>query len=313
MGNNNEVPEQSNHTDSVRDFNRFYTQKIGLLSDRFLDTPFSLTQARVLYELAKAPGAKSADLVKTLVIDPGYLSRVIKTFEEQRLISRSNHKRDRRVSRLSLTPLGRKQFRSLNQRSNVQIQGLLGHLDEHRQQQLLDSMRNIRELLDAKPSAARSFALRAHRPGDIGWVVARHGELYAQEYSWDSSFEGLVAEIAGRFLQRHDPNRERCWVAETEGERIGCIFLVKGSKTVAKLRLLLVEPSARGMGVGKALVAECIAFARQAGYRKVTLWTNDILTAARKIYQAAGFHLVKEQKHHSFGHDLVGQFWELKL
>jgi GNAT superfamily N-acetyltransferase len=186
-------------------------------------------------------------------------------------------------------------------------------MNTSQQKRLVTSMSAIRELPDGPPKHEPEFTLRTHQPGDIGWAIARHGELYAQEYQWDPSFEGFVAEIAGAFLRNFDAERERCWIAEREGERLGCVFLVRQSKSEAKLRLLLVEPSARGLGIGARLVAECIAFARQCGYRKLTLWTNDILHAARKIYERAGFRLLKEEKHHSFGHDLVGQFWELKL
>jgi DNA-binding MarR family transcriptional regulator/GNAT superfamily N-acetyltransferase len=299
--------------DLVRDFNRFYTKQIGLLREGLLDTPFSLTQARVLYELGQHPGTRSAALAGELGLDPGYLSRLLKRFERQRLVTRSKSRNDRRVYKLSLTARGRAEFKLLNSRSRAEVRDMLGRLSGLQQERLSSSMAAIRRLLGSPNAVGESFQLRAHKPGDIGWVIARHGELYAQEYGWDSSFEGFVAGIAGKFLARFDEQRERCWIAERDGERLGCIFLVKASKSVAKLRMLLVEPSARGLGLGARLVGECIAFARKCGYRKLTLWTNDILHAARRIYERFGFRLIREEKHHSFGRDLVGQFWELEL
>jgi DNA-binding MarR family transcriptional regulator/N-acetylglutamate synthase-like GNAT family acetyltransferase len=298
-------------TELVRSFNRFYTRQIGLPRNGLLDSRFSLTEARVLYELAQRPGTRPADLAGELGLDPGYLSRMLKSFERQGLVKRTTSTEDRRVHSLQLTAKGRAEFQRLNQKSQSETGKMLDGLSDSRQQQLVGAMTAIRGALQPKSQA--EVILRTHRPGDIGWIIARHAEIYAQEYQWDCSFEGLVAEIAGKFLTHFDPARERCWIAESDGERLGCIFLVKESKTVAKLRLLLVEPSARGLGVGTKLVDECIAFARQCEYRKVTLWTNDILHAARKIYERAGFRLVNEERHHSFGHDLVGQFWELSL
>ncbi len=297
----------------VRGFNRFYTKQIGLLREGLLETPYSLTQARLLYELGRHSGTRSTDLTGELDIDRGYLSRLLKRFERQGLVKRANSKDDRRVQNLFLTRQGRTEFERLNSRSRAEVNKMLAGMTGVQQQRLIESMTTIRELLGPAGEIRKRFDVRAHGPGDIGWVISRHGELYAQEYGWDSSFEGLVAEIAGKFLTQFDEQRERCWIAEGNGERLGCVFLVKQSKTVAKLRLLLVEPSARGLGVGTKLVSECIAFARQCGYRKLSLWTNDVLHAARRIYERAGFRLVKEEKHHSFGHDLVGQFWELKL
>ncbi len=300
-------------TEQVRGFNRFYTRQIGLLREGLLDSPFSLTQARILFELGTRAGVRPSDLVRELELDPGYLSRLLQSFEKRGLVKRTPSKDDRRVQFLAVTVKGRREFEKLNSRSRNEIGGMLGRLDGLQQQRLVESMAAIRDLLGPRLEPAAEFELRAHRPGDIGWVVARHGELYAQEYDWDSTFEGLVAEIAGKFLQQFDPRRERCWIAERSGVRAGCIFLVKQSKSVAKLRLLLVEPSARGSGLGSRLVQACIAFARDAGYRKITLWTNDILHAASRIYEREGFVLVKEENHHSFGKDLVGQFWEKAL
>ena len=299
--------------EQVREFNRFYTRQIGLLREGLLKTPFSLTQARVLYELGARPGTRSTDLVRDLGLDPGYVSRLLKSFENQRLIQRTSSARDRRASLLTLTAKGRAEFKRLNARSQAEISAMLTKLSEPQSRELAASMTAIRRLLDPPAAADPAFTLRTHQPGDIGWVIARHGALYAQEYQWDSGFEALVAKIAGEFLARFDATRERCWIAERDGVPIGCVFLVKKSKTIGKLRLLLVEPSARGLGVGTRLVGECISFARQAGYRRLNLWTNDLLHAARHIYEHAGFHLVKEERHHSFGFDLNGQYWTLQL
>jgi DNA-binding MarR family transcriptional regulator/GNAT superfamily N-acetyltransferase len=307
------MPVPAAEIERVRSFNRFYTKRIGLLREGLLDTSFSLTQARVLLEIARRPGTQSSTLAAELGLDPAYLSRVLQSFERRRLIQRSKSKADARVNQLSVTPKGREEYRRLDTRSRAEVRGILSALDDTQQQRLVDAMTAIRQLLDPPADACKSVSLRTHHPGDIGWVVARHGELYTQEYGWDSTFEGLVAEIAGKFLQDFDPLRERSWIAELDGQRAGCVFLVKESETVAKLRLLLVEPFARGLAIGSRLVQECIAFARQSGYRKLTLWTNDILHAARRIYQREGFRLVEEEKHYSFGHHLVGQFWELDL
>jgi DNA-binding MarR family transcriptional regulator/N-acetylglutamate synthase-like GNAT family acetyltransferase len=306
------MPVSENDVEQVRAFNRFYTRQIGLLREGLLQTPFSLTQARVLYELGRRPGTRSSLLGVELGLDPGYLSRLLKSFDRQRLIKRSPSHHDRRVSGLSLTPAGRAEYERLNARSRAETSQMLAAMTRPQQQRLVECMTAIRQLLGS-PDQLPKAIIRTHKPGDIGWVIARHGELYAREYHWDSTFEGLVAQIAGRFLTHFDHQRERCWIAERDGERVGSIFLVKKSKTVAKLRLLLVEPSARGTGIGTKLVEECIAFARQCGYRKLTLWTNDILHAARRIYERTGFLLVKEEKHRNFGHDLVGQVWELPL
>ena len=279
-------------TEEVRGFNRFYTRQIGLLREGLLDTPYSLTQARILYELGTRTNVRSSDLVRDLALDPGYLSRLVGNFERQGLVKRARSKDDGRVQYLGVTAKGRREFERLNSRSRAEVRDMLERMDTPQQEQLVNSMAAIRMLLEPRARAADGFELRMHRPGDIGWVVARHGELYAEEYGWDTTFEGLVAEIAGKFLCRFDARLERCWIAERNGTRAGCVFLVRQSKTVAKLRLLLVEPWARGGGLGSRMVKECIAFARQAGYRKVTLWTNNILHAARHIYERAGFVLV---------------------
>jgi DNA-binding MarR family transcriptional regulator/N-acetylglutamate synthase-like GNAT family acetyltransferase len=307
------MPVSEEKIQLVRRFNRFYTRRIGLLREGLLDTPFSLTQARVLFEIAHEPGTRSASLAAGLGLDPAYLSRLLESFERRKLVKRSQSKEDRRVNQLRLTSQGRTAFARLDARSRAEVGEMLASLNGGRQRQLTDAMATIQQVLDPPAPAAKTVTLRPHGVGDIGWVVARHGELYAREYGWDSTFEGLVAEIAGRFLTHFDAARERCWIAEIDGDRVGCVFLVKQSATVAKLRLLLVEPSARGLAIGARLVDECIAFARQAGYRKLTLWTNDVLHAARRIYQRSGFRLVKQGPHHAFGHDLVEQVWDLKL
>ena len=297
----------------VRRFNRFYTQKIGVLHEGFLRTPFSLTEGRVLYELAHREDTTASAIASDLGLDAGYLSRILSAFLRQRLIGKSASENDGRKSLLRLTENGQKAFAQLNSESRREIAGMLSSLAAAEQARLLDAMRTIEALLAAQPEHGAPFVLRPPEPGDMGWVVQRHGVLYAQEYRWDSQFEALVARIVADFVQNFDAKRERCWIAEREGENVGSVFVVKKSKSVAKLRLLLVEPSARGLGIGNRLVEECIRFARNAGYKKLTLWTNDVLHAARRIYIRNGFQLAKEEKHHSFGHDLVGQYWELKL
>lgn len=299
--------------ESVRRFNRFYTCRIGVLQRRLLESPFSLTEVRVLYELAQQAGLTAADLQAQLGLDAGYLSRMLRQFARRRLIRRERSADDARRVHLQLTTRGREVFAGLNQESTRQIAGLLAHLSPADQERLAALLRGAELLLRPPDAPPAPVNLRAPRAGELGWVVQRHGALYAQEYGWDQTFEALVARIVADFGQQHDPARERCWIAEQEGVPVGCIFLVRQSDAVAKLRLLLVEPSARGAGIGRRLVQECIQFARTAGYRRVTLWTNSVLHAARRIYETAGFRLAKSEPHHSFGHDLVGQFWELDL
>jgi len=298
---------------AVRGFNRFYTQKIGVLSEGLLDSRFSLTEARVLYELANRDRPTATALCRDLGLDAGYLSRILRRFEQGGLLARAASKDDGRQSLLALTAKGRAAFAPLDGRSRQEIGALMGELGPFDQARLVAAMATIERLLGAGLQSNAPYILRPHRPGDMGWIVHRHGALYAQEYGWDERFEALVAEIVAKFIARFDPKTERCWIAERDGEIIGSVFLVKKSKTVAKLRLLLVEPSARGLGLGSRLVEECLRFARQAGYRKITLWTNDILHAARHIYVKAGFRKVGSERHHSFGHDLVGETWELTL
>jgi len=296
---------------AVRRFNRFYTREIGVLGDGLLQSGFSLAEARVLYELAQRPGTTASELGRDLTLDSGYLSRILQGFERDGLVTRAACQTDRRQNLLSLTDPGRAAFAPLDTRSREQIGTLLAGLAEPAQASLVTAMNQIETLLGARH--AMPWLLRQHRPGDIGWVVSRHGALYAKEYGLDARFEALVARVAGEFLAQHDPTRERCWIAERDGVNVGSVFLMRKSNEVAKLRLLITEPAARGLGIGRRLVAECISFAREAGYRSITLWTNDVLVAARTIYQQAGFHLVASAPHREFGPPMVGEDWDLAL
>jgi DNA-binding MarR family transcriptional regulator/GNAT superfamily N-acetyltransferase len=298
---------------AVRRFNRFYTRQIGALRRRFLDSPFPLAEARIYYELAHREQPTASDLANDLGLDAGYLSRMIRAFEQRGHLTSTRSDRDGRRSVLALTLSGREVFRAIDRRQHGQIAKLLTTLRVSDRRRLLDAMRTIEDVLGAKADHAASLVIRAHRPGDIGWVVHRHGLLYAQEFGWDERFEALVAEIVARFISKFDPTRERCMIAELDGEIAGSIFLVTKSASVAQLRLLLVEPSARGHGIGHRLVRECIEFARSSKYRKIVLWTNSVLHAARHIYEQAGFRLVREERHASFGKSLIGQNWELTL
>jgi DNA-binding MarR family transcriptional regulator/GNAT superfamily N-acetyltransferase len=305
---------------AFRRFNRLYTRFIGTLQDGLLDTPYSLGEARVLYELATRRRPFAKEIAQELGMDAGYLSRMLSKFQEAGLLKRAASPEDGRQTHLTLTKEGRSAFRQLNARSDQQARSILGGFAAVSRRDLIRSMRTIEDVLNTPAQAkeqlvTRPFTLRSHRPGDMGWVVHREGALYAQEYGWDERFEALAARVVADFIDRFDPACERCWMAERDGESLGHIFLVKHPERegVAKLRLLLVEPSARGMGVGHALVAECVRFASETGYRKITLWTQSILTAAHRIYQRAGFRLVSEEPHHSFGKDLVAQTWELDL
>jgi DNA-binding MarR family transcriptional regulator/N-acetylglutamate synthase-like GNAT family acetyltransferase len=298
---------------AVRRFNRFYTRQIGVLQEGLLASPFTLTQVRVLYELAHRPGATARDLGRDLGLDAGYLSRLLRGFQDRGLLERARSGSDARESLLRLSGRGRRTFASLDARAEKDVAALLARLSEPDQRRLVGAMGAIEELLGGTPAPDRPYLLRTHRPGDMGWVVHRHGVLYAQEYGWDERFEALVAGIVARFVESFDPGRERCWIAERDGAIVGSVFLVKHSRTVGQLRLLLVEPAARGLGIGGRLVDECVRFARQARYRKVMLWTNDTLHAARHLYERAGFRLVKEEPHDDFGEGLVGQTWELDL
>jgi DNA-binding MarR family transcriptional regulator/N-acetylglutamate synthase-like GNAT family acetyltransferase len=301
------------HIESVRSFNRFYTRQIGALNEHLLKSPFSLAEARIIYELAQHEKATATELGSGLGLDAGYLSRLLTDFKKRGLIARKPSETDGRQSLLWLTEKGQTAFAELNAQSRNQIEAMLGRLSQSDQNRLIEAMRTIEGLLGVRPEQKVPYIIRPHQPGDMGWIAHRHGVLYNEEYGWDEQFEALVSEIVARFIQSYDPKRERCWIAERNGEIVGSIFLVKKSKTVAQLRLLLVEPSARGMGIGKRLVNECVRFARQTGYKKIILWTQSVLGAARHVYQEAGFQLVQEGPHHSFGHDLVEQIWELKL
>jgi DNA-binding MarR family transcriptional regulator/GNAT superfamily N-acetyltransferase len=298
---------------AVRAFSRFYTRKLGVLDQHLLKSPFSLSEARVLYELAHRDGLSAKEIGAELGLDPGYLSRIVQNFDDSGLISRKPLPSDRRQHRLSLTARGRQAFAKLDRSSHDEVAALLGRLGDAERATLVKAMTTIERALEPDAGARPAFLLRSHRPGDIGWVISRHGAVYAQEYGWDISFEALVAEIAAQFIKSYDPSCEHCWIAEIDGEPAGSIFLVRGSDEVAKLRLLLVEKKARGLGIGRALTEQCIRFARESGYRSITLWTQSILVAARDIYQRAGFRRVAEEKHHSFGVDLVGETWELEL
>ncbi len=303
----------SQRVEAVRRFNRFYTRQIGVLQEGLLRSPFSLTEARVIYELAHHETTTATELGNELGLDAGYLSRILRDFKRRGLVDKKPSKKDGRQSLLWLTEQGQQAFAMLNARSQHEIEAMLAELPAGEQDRLLQAMLSIEKLLGAQPEHSVPYLLRLHQPGDMGWVVYRHGVLYAEEYGWDEQFEALVAEIVASFIQNYDAKKERCWIAEMDGEIVGSVFLVKKSEQVAKLRLLLVEPKARGMGIGTRLVDECIRFARRVGYKKVTLWTNSVLSAARHIYEKAGFRLVEQEAHHSFGHDLVGETWELEL
>lgn len=299
--------------DVIRRFNRFFTRRIGVLREGLLHTPYSLTEARILFEIANRDNLSGSDLSRELGLDPGYLSRILSGLERRNLIEKTPSMADARRRLLALTPEGEDAFSLLDARSRQEVAQMLGELSEEEQQRLLQAMRTIEGLLDKDLKYSELFLLRTHEPGDIGWVVHRHGVLYAQEYGWDERFEALVARIVANFIDGFDSSKERCWVAEMGGERVGCVFLVRASEEAAKLRLLLVEPKARGLGLGTRLVEECIRFARSRSYKVLTLWTNSVLSAARHIYEEHGFILVEQEEHHSFGKDLVGQTWALAL
>lgn len=304
-------PEIDQEIAAVRAFNRFYTRKLGVLDQQLLKSPFSLSEARVLYELAHRDNLSAKEIGAELGLDAGYLSRIVQSFDDASLISREPLATDRRQYRLALTSKGRQAFAALERSTNDDVAALLETLPPGGKARLIGAMADIERLLGHE--AARVATLREPRPGDMGWVVQSHGALYAREYGFDSSFEGLVAEIAAKFLASFDASRERCWIAEIDGEQVGSIFLVRHSDDIAKIRLLLIDPAGRGQRLGHRLVGECIAFARACGYRKITLWTQSILFAARAIYEKAGFGLVATEPHRSFGQDLVGETWELEL
>jgi DNA-binding MarR family transcriptional regulator/GNAT superfamily N-acetyltransferase len=297
---------------AVREFSRFYTNVLGLLREGLLDTPYSLTEARIIFELGRQDQAEVTRLRQWLDIDAGYLSRILARFETDGLVTRARSPEDARRQVIGLTGAGRAVFARLDARSADQIRGLLSRLGPDSRRSLTDAMTTIREIMAGKPRPA-AFLLRPPAPGELGWVVQRHGALYAAEYGWDETFEALVARIVADYAGRGDRQREAAWIAEVDGEPAGCVFCMRHSDATAQLRLLLVEPRARGMGIGARLVSECVSFARKAGYTEIVLWTNDVLLAARRIYERAGFELAAEAPHHSFGHDLVGQDWRLPL
>ncbi|ALA17123.1 DNA-binding MarR family transcriptional regulator/predicted GNAT family acetyltransferase [Chelatococcus caeni] len=298
---------------AVRRFNRFYTREIGFLHEHLHDSGFVLSEARVLYELAHCGETTATELRRETGLDAGYLSRLLRRFEDKGLLARRPSPEDGRQSLLSLTPEGQKTFARLDAAARREVGALVAPLPEDAQEKLVAAMAALEGVLGTGRLDPARLVLRRHRPGDLGWIVARHGALYAEEYGWDASFEGLAAKVVGEIAENFDPVRERIWIAEHDGVRLGSICLVRQSDEVAKLRLLLVEPAARGLGLGRRLVAECIAFARAAGYARITLWTNDVLTTARAIYAKAGFRLVASEPHRSFGQDLVGETWELDL
>lgn len=299
--------------DDFRHFSRFFTRRLGVLREGLLHSPYSLTEARILFEISHCGGITASDLSRDLGLDPGYLSRILADLESKALVDRVRSEDDGRRRILSLTPAGEDAFGLLDARSREEVGQVLRGLSEGDQSRLLEAMRSVEGILDEDFKFSGPFFLRKHEPGDMGWVIYRHGVLYDREYGWDGRFEALVARIVADFADGYDPANERCWIAEMEGERVGCVFLVDAGDEVAKLRLLLVEPKARGLGLGKRLVEECVSFARSRGYKKITLWTNSVLGAARRIYEEQGFELVEEEEHHSFGQNLVGQNWELDL
>jgi DNA-binding MarR family transcriptional regulator/GNAT superfamily N-acetyltransferase len=298
---------------AVRAFNRFYTRKLGVLDQQLLKSPYSLSEARVLYELAYRDDLSAKEIGSELGLDAGYLSRIVQNFDENGLLTREPLPSDRRQYRLSLTAKGRQAFAKLERSSQEDVGAMLAALPASGSQKLIGAMAVIERLLGAPNTPPPAAILRSHRPGDMGWVVQSHGALYASEYGFDSSFEGLVAEITAKFLASFDASRERCWIAELDGAQVGSVFLVRHTDDVAKIRLLLVDPAGRGQRLGQRLVAECIAFARACGYRKITLWTQSILLAARKIYQDEGFVLVADEANRSFGQSLISETWELEL
>jgi DNA-binding MarR family transcriptional regulator/N-acetylglutamate synthase-like GNAT family acetyltransferase len=295
--------------DRIRRFNRFYTKRIGLLGQGLLKTRFPLTQARIIFELAQQDHLTASDLINMLGIDPGYLSRILRGFEQDGLILRKPSEKDNRQRLLKLTLKGRKSFNVLNNRSRQEIHELIKGLSEEDRLRLLSAMENIEEIFGDGPATL----FRSHRPGDIGWIIHRQGLVYSQEYGWDETFEGLVAEILAKFIKKHDPDRERIWIAEQQGKLVGSIMIVDAGDGTAQLRLLFVDPEARGRGIGKRLIEESVLFSKKSGYKRIKLWTQSNLLEARRLYQKAGFVINEKEPHHSFGHDLIAEIWELPL
>jgi DNA-binding MarR family transcriptional regulator/GNAT superfamily N-acetyltransferase len=308
-------PPPTPRIDAVRRFNRFYTRQIGALDERLLHSPFSLAEVRVLYEVAHRESPSASDLGRDLRLDAGYLSRLLRGLEQRGLIERAPSPTDGRQSLLRLTPQGRTTFDDLDARARDEVAAFLAPLADAQQRRLLDALGTIETLLGAPPRHSAPYVLRPHRSGDMGWIVHRQAILYAQEYGWNAEYEALIARIVADFIDTFDPTREYCWIAERDGDIVGSVFVVRHPERagVAKLRLLYVEPTARGMGLGRHLVSEVTRFARRAGYHTLTLWTNSVLASARRLYEAEGYRLVDEKPHHSFGKDLIGQTWELTL
>ncbi len=302
---------------ALRRFNRFYTGQIGVLRRTYLDSGYALGELRVLYEIAHGDAPTATEVARALDFDPGYLSRILRNFEKRRLITRRTSATDARQSHLALTAHGRRVFAPLERRTQHQAGAMLEKLSAAEQARLVAAMTTIESLIgrrpDAAPAAGCTYILRRPKPGDFGWMIARHAELYAREYGWIEPFEGLCAQIVADFANDHDPKRERCWIAEMNGENVGCVMLVKDKAAVARIRLLLVDPKARGLGLGARLIDESIKFARRAGYQKITLWTHSVLTAARHIYQQAGFKLTGTEQHRSWSKPVVSEFWDLQL
>jgi DNA-binding MarR family transcriptional regulator/GNAT superfamily N-acetyltransferase len=298
---------------AVRRFNRFYTQHLGVLRDGYLDSPFSLTQARVLYEIRERGSATATEIGRDLGLDAGYLSRLVAQFEKSGLIRKERSPSDGRQSFLSITAMGRKAMDHLERRTVREVGDVLQRLSDPEQDRLVSAMRAVERMITPESSARPEIVLREPRPGDLGWIVARHGTLYAEEFGWGENFEGLCAQIVAEFAASYDAKRERCWVAEIDGENVGSVFLVKDTDEIARLRLLLVDPLARGRGLGTRLTDECVRFAKAAGYRGITLWTHSVLTAARHVYAKAGFTLTSSEKRKSFGKQVVSEIWDLKF
>lgn len=305
--------ELDQRIEAVRRFNRFYTQKIGVLTDHMHNTPFTLTEARLLFEIGSREPVSASRLTEELGIDPGYLSRLLASFESQRLILRSSPANDRRKRISELAPKGKAVFRTLVDRARDDVRVLLDSLSDEKQSRVVRAMTTIRETLNANHNGSAGVMTRTHRSGDIGWIIERHGAIYYQEHGWDQTFETLVARILTELVDSFEEEKDRIWIAEIDGERVGCILAARADDEIVRLRLFLVEPWARGRGVGKRLIQDFLSFARSAGYRKAVLWTNSNLESARHLYEKFGFIKVAEEVHHSFGHDLVGENWELTL
>ena len=306
------TPQFEERIAAVRRFSRFYTRQLGLLQESLVHTRFSLTEARVLYELAHRETMTASELASDLDLDHGYLSRILRRFGDEGLLKKVRAANDGRQSVISITAKGRKAFAPLNKNSHDQVAAMLERLQPAEQQRVTGAMASIEALLGEAPSSA-PIILRPHEPGDMGWVTSANAALYAKEYGWDLTYEALVARITADFIDNFNPKRERCWIAELDGERVGSVFVVRKTDEIAKLRLLILDPKARGLGLGRRLVEECLRFAKSAGYSSMTLWTQGILIAARAIYAQAGFKLVAEEPHHSFGVDLIGETWERDL